>query len=219
MLRKRLFTLAIALVLILSAVPVMASGRAVSWTPPSEKVIFFAADGMRQDLVEHYLGQSAFPTLGDAIKYGVWASGNGLLTQAPANTGAGWYTLATGTWSAVHGSTNNTFHSNGQTVRQLAYGGVRHRCAAGGDDRPGRGAGRQEGRPDRMVRRPQWCHQRPHARLPRASSLAVASPPTTSRRPITPPLSPRSACSSTTPRASPARPPSRRPPRLRPRAG
>ena len=40
--------------------------------------------------------------------------GNGLLTQAPPNTGAGWYTLATGAWPGVHGSTNNTFHINGQ---------------------------------------------------------------------------------------------------------
>jgi 2',3'-cyclic-nucleotide 2'-phosphodiesterase (5'-nucleotidase family)/predicted AlkP superfamily phosphohydrolase/phosphomutase len=36
-----------------------------------------------------------------------------MLTQAPPNTGAGWYTLATGAWPGVHGSTNNTFHKNG----------------------------------------------------------------------------------------------------------
>ena len=36
------------------------------------------------------------------------------MTQAPPNTGAGWFTLATGAWPAVHGSTNNTFHINGQ---------------------------------------------------------------------------------------------------------
>ena len=41
-------------------------------------------------------------------------AGDGLLTQAPPNTGAGWYTLATGAWPGVHGSTNNTFHINGQ---------------------------------------------------------------------------------------------------------
>ena len=37
-----------------------------------------------------------------------------MLTQAPPNTGAGWYSLATGAWPGVHGSTNNTFHINGQ---------------------------------------------------------------------------------------------------------
>ena len=48
------------------------------------------------------------------LKKGISATGNGLLTQAPPNTGAGWYSLATGAWPAVHGSTNNTFHINGQ---------------------------------------------------------------------------------------------------------
>ena len=45
--------------------------------------------------------------------HGTFATGNGLLTQAPPNTGAGWYTLATGAWPGVHGSTNNTFHKSG----------------------------------------------------------------------------------------------------------
>jgi len=47
------------------------------------------------------------------LKNGAQASGNGLLTEAPPNTGAGWYSLATGAWPGVHGSTNNTFHING----------------------------------------------------------------------------------------------------------
>ena len=53
------------------------------------------------------------------LKKGAKATGSGLLTQAPPNTGAGWYTLATGAWPGVHGSTNNTFHINGSTVREL----------------------------------------------------------------------------------------------------
>src|SRR3712207_3605299 len=48
------------------------------------------------------------------LKHGTKASGHGLLTQAPPNTGTGWFTLATGAWPGVHGSTNNTFHVNGQ---------------------------------------------------------------------------------------------------------
>ena len=47
--------------------------------------------------------------------------GNGLLTQAPPNTGAGWFTLATGAWPGVHGSTNNTFHVNGAAVRANSH--------------------------------------------------------------------------------------------------
>ena len=39
-----------------------------------------------------------------------------MLTQAPPNTGAGWYTMATGAWPGVTGSTNNTFHINTQPL-------------------------------------------------------------------------------------------------------
>ncbi len=75
--------------------------------------IFFAADGLRQDLVESYAAKGAMPTMAKMLRSGAKASGNGLLTQAPPNTGAGWYSLATGAWPGVHGSTNNTFHING----------------------------------------------------------------------------------------------------------
>ena len=77
------------------------------------KVIFFAADGLRQDLVESYAGQGMMPAMARLLRTGAKAADNGLLTQAPPNTGAGWYTLATGAWPGVHGSTNNTFHING----------------------------------------------------------------------------------------------------------
>jgi 2',3'-cyclic-nucleotide 2'-phosphodiesterase (5'-nucleotidase family) len=53
------------------------------------------------------------PTMREFLRHGTSAAGNGLLTQAPPNTGAGWYSLATGAWPGVHGSTNNTFHTNG----------------------------------------------------------------------------------------------------------
>ena len=38
---------------------------------------------------------------------------NGLVQAFPPNTGAGWYTLATGTYPGEHGSTNNTFFRAG----------------------------------------------------------------------------------------------------------
>mgnify|MGYP002345948655 FL=1 len=87
------------------------------------KAVFFAADGMRQDIVERYAAQGQLPTMRSLLRSGVKASGNGLLTQAPLNTGAGWYTLATGAWPGVAGSTNNTFHSNGAafTSRVAAF--------------------------------------------------------------------------------------------------
>jgi 2',3'-cyclic-nucleotide 2'-phosphodiesterase (5'-nucleotidase family)/predicted AlkP superfamily pyrophosphatase or phosphodiesterase len=82
--------------------------------PPTDKAVFFTSDGLRQDLVEKYAGQGVMPTMANFLKKGASATGGGLLTEAPPNTGAGWYTLATGAWPGVHGSTNNTFHINGQ---------------------------------------------------------------------------------------------------------
>src|SRR5262245_58100981 len=77
------------------------------------KLLFFASDGMQQALVERYAKQGVVPGFRDLLQKGAKASDNGLLTQAPPNTGAGWYTLTTGAWPGVHGSTNNTFHING----------------------------------------------------------------------------------------------------------
>jgi len=80
----------------------------------TDKAVFFAADGLRQDIVARYVRQGHLPTMARFLRRGSYASGNGLLTQSASNTGAGWYTLATGAWPGVHGSTNNTFHRNGQ---------------------------------------------------------------------------------------------------------
>ena len=87
--------------------------------PRTDTAVFFAADGLRQDLVRRTpRGRDADD--GSFLQNGAKATGNGLLTQAPPNTGAGWYTLATGAWPGVHGSTNNTFHMTGQ-----AFGSTR----------------------------------------------------------------------------------------------
>src|SRR6187200_465210 len=79
------------------------------------KLLFFASDGLRQDAVAKFSDDKVTPGFRELLRKGAYASGNGLLTQAPPNTGAGWFTLATGAWPAVHGSTNNTFHINGST--------------------------------------------------------------------------------------------------------
>ncbi|GAA4725226.1 hypothetical protein GCM10023350_04630 [Nocardioides endophyticus] len=85
--------------------------------------VFFASDGLRQDLVEKYADQGVMPTMRALLRDGVKARGDGMLTQAPPNTGAGWYTMATGAWPGVTGSTNNTFHKNGDafTNRTAAF--------------------------------------------------------------------------------------------------
>jgi 2',3'-cyclic-nucleotide 2'-phosphodiesterase (5'-nucleotidase family) len=94
-------------------------GSPVAAAPPAGKgqptntAVFFASDGLRQDLVVKYAAQGLMPTMASFLKKGVSATGDGLLTEAPPNTGAGWYSLATGAWPGVHGSTNNTFHING----------------------------------------------------------------------------------------------------------
>ena len=81
--------------------------------PTGTPVIFFAADGMRPDLVDKYAKQGAMPTMRQLMNTGLKGQ-NGLLQGFPPNTGVGWYTLSTGTWPGEHGSTNNTFHRVGE---------------------------------------------------------------------------------------------------------
>ena len=90
------------------------SSAAAKEKAPEDTAVFFTADGLRQDIVAKYAAKGLLPTMSSFLKKGTSASSNGLLTQAPPNTGAGWYSLATGAWPGVHGSTNNTFHINGQ---------------------------------------------------------------------------------------------------------
>ncbi|MRR10755.1 hypothetical protein EG831_11935, partial [bacterium] len=77
------------------------------------KLIYFVSDGLRQDLVQQFADQGVLPNFEDLLRTGAIANDNGLLTQAPPNTGAGWYSLSTGAWAGVTGSTNNTFAING----------------------------------------------------------------------------------------------------------
>ena len=114
--------LVMGLLLSVMALPAFAAQQHAASPAPAalnadkESVIFFASDGMRQDLVEAYANQGLMPTLAKLLRSGAKAADGGLLTQAPPNTGAGWYSLATGAWSGVHGSTNNTFAVNGQAM-------------------------------------------------------------------------------------------------------
>jgi 2',3'-cyclic-nucleotide 2'-phosphodiesterase (5'-nucleotidase family) len=82
--------------------------------PHASQAIFFAADGMRPDLMERYADEGLMPTYAEMLENGVKGD-NGLLQAFPPNTGVGWYTLATGAWPSEHGSTNNTFHRTGES--------------------------------------------------------------------------------------------------------
>ncbi|HSO03683.1 MAG TPA: alkaline phosphatase family protein, partial [Candidatus Limnocylindrales bacterium] len=104
------------LVTALAPVAAGASGAASPGVPSASSgggTVFFAADGLRQDLVAQYAAAGDVPTMASFLRKGTSAAGTGLLTQAPPNTGAGWYSLATGASPGVTGSTNNTFHING----------------------------------------------------------------------------------------------------------
>src|SRR3990172_458772 len=94
--------------------------------PEVSKVIFFAADGMRPDIMESYAAQGVMPTYAQLMRDGVKGE-NGLVQAFPPNTGVGWYTLATGTYPGEHGSTNNTFFRTGD-----AFGNRTAAFSAGG---------------------------------------------------------------------------------------
>ncbi|MGH3133353.1 MAG: 5'-nucleotidase C-terminal domain-containing protein, partial [Gaiellaceae bacterium] len=105
-----------SVMLILDAIALTGGATAASEAeePLADKMIFFASDGLRPDLVDTYAAQGAMPTLADLMSDGVKGQ-NGLLQGFPPNTGVGWTTLATGTWPGEHGSTNNTFFRQGES--------------------------------------------------------------------------------------------------------
>src|SRR5687768_16038995 len=120
----RLFSILLIVSLVMLPAGVLAApAEAPAAAPGKDKVIFFTSDGLRQDMVEDFAGQGLMPAMAKLLRSGAKAADNGLLTQAPPNTGAGWYSLATGAWPGVHGSTNNTFAINGQpfTNRATAF--------------------------------------------------------------------------------------------------
>jgi 2',3'-cyclic-nucleotide 2'-phosphodiesterase (5'-nucleotidase family) len=110
------FRMLLLIALMPGIVAAMAGSPALAAQPQakSDKIVFFAADGLRQGQVALLAAQGRVPAFDAILKQGVRADGGGLLTQSPPNTGAGWYSLASGAWPGVHGSTNNTFHVNGQ---------------------------------------------------------------------------------------------------------
>jgi 2',3'-cyclic-nucleotide 2'-phosphodiesterase (5'-nucleotidase family) len=121
---RRLLLLPAVLALVGSTIAVPAAAYAPTPGRTAEdNAVFFTADGLRQDIVARYAAQGGMPTMASFLNGGARAAGNGLLTEAPPNTGAGWYSLATGAWPAVTGSTNNTFHINGKafTARTSAF--------------------------------------------------------------------------------------------------
>ncbi|HEX4747690.1 MAG TPA: alkaline phosphatase family protein [Gaiellaceae bacterium] len=106
--------LGIALAMVVAVGGGSASAANDAQWPLTKKVILFAADGMRPDLVDKYAAQGSMDTMAELMAEGVKGQ-NGLLQGFPPNTGVGWSTLATGAWPGVHGSTNNTFFRQGDS--------------------------------------------------------------------------------------------------------
>src|SRR5215470_9908394 len=69
---------------------------------PVDRVVLFASDGMRPDLMENYAKAGAMPTYKHLMRHGATGD-NGMTPAFPPNTGVGWYTMATGTYPAEHG--------------------------------------------------------------------------------------------------------------------
>lgn len=108
---KVLFTSLAMILLIAFSVVSLANAE----PPIARSATFFVADGMRPDMAEAFAAEGAMPALRNIILTGVHGT-NGMLPQTPPNTGTGWYTLITGAWSGVHGSTNNYFHDTKNPV-------------------------------------------------------------------------------------------------------
>ena len=109
----RLFSALLIVSFLLLPAGALAAPETPKGNPPTApKVILFASDGMRPDLMEKYALQKVMPTYKEMLAKGVRGV-NGLVQAFPPNTGSGWYTLATGTYPSEHGSTNNTFFRTG----------------------------------------------------------------------------------------------------------
>jgi 2',3'-cyclic-nucleotide 2'-phosphodiesterase (5'-nucleotidase family) len=112
---KRRLAAAVTFVLSLALLSPLAEGAAAkprAGKPAADRVIMFASDGMRPDLMQDFAAEGAMPTYASLMDAGVEGD-NGLSQAFPGNTGVGWATLATGTYPSDHGSTNNTFHRTG----------------------------------------------------------------------------------------------------------
>ena len=142
--RYRIPVLLTVVALLLSLAPAASAAKPPKTSGPlSEKAIFFAADGMRPDLMEQFAADGDMPTYANLMATGVRGD-NGLTQAFPPNTGVGWYTLATGTYPSEHGSTNNTFYRTGESDfnNRTSLGSP---IAPGRHPSAGRGARRQEG--------------------------------------------------------------------------
>lgn len=94
------------------AVAQTASGKGA---PIASKELIFVSDGMRPDLADKYSKSGDMPNYAKIFSNGATGD-NGMVSQFPPNTGAGWSSISTGTWSGTNGGVNNTFHINSNGI-------------------------------------------------------------------------------------------------------
>ena len=111
--RSRLLALSSVVLLLVTVVPAASAAKPSTGKPSTDKLIMFASDGMRPDLMEGFAASGDMPNYAQLMASGVRGQ-NGLTQAFPPNTGVGWHTLATGTYPGEHGSINNTYHRVGE---------------------------------------------------------------------------------------------------------
>src|SRR3954451_3570026 len=112
--RLALTALGVVVLSVLVAFGAGAAGAKPGHDRPADRVVLFASDGMRPDLMEKYAKSGDMPTYKKLMNEGATGD-NGMLQAFPPNTGVGWFTMATGTYPSEHGSTNNTYFRSGDT--------------------------------------------------------------------------------------------------------
>src|SRR5215510_16507285 len=118
---RRLGGVAAMLVFLLALVVSLGAGSASGQRSEAstDKVIMFASDGMRPDLMEEYARHGSMPTYKALMHDGVRGH-NGLLQGFPPNTGVGWATLATGAWPGTRSEEHTSeLQSRGHLVCRL----------------------------------------------------------------------------------------------------
>ena len=109
---KKLAGMATVTILLIVAVAVIVPSQALATGGGSRApVLVFVSDGMRMDLMRHFVNRGVMPTYAEILKTGVQGT-KGMIPNVPPNTGPGWTGLATGASPSVNGVTNNTFHDN-----------------------------------------------------------------------------------------------------------
>ena len=139
----------------------------------SKRVVMFASDGMRPDLMEKYAKAGAMPTYKELMKDGRHRrqrDGARPSRRTPASAGTRWPPARTRPSTARR--TTRTSAAGTRSPNRTSFSARRH--DAGGHDRQRGRARGQEGRADRLGRRRRGGHRRARPSTSRTSSRTAA---------------------------------------------